>query len=96
MSEKKTEKIDLNLDDIAAVFVGKNEIVVDINQKGCMLLELQKDEVVGENWFDVFVPQSIREEARLAFHQLLEGASSRVSRSSTSSHARSPTASGGK
>ena len=75
MSEKKTEKIDLNLDDIAAVFVGKNEIVVDINQKGCMLLELQKDEVVGENWFDVFVPQSIREEARLSFHQLLEGAS---------------------
>jgi PAS domain S-box-containing protein len=76
MSEKKkTEKIDLNLDDIAVVFVGKNEIVVDINQKGCMLLELQKDEVVGENWFDVFVPQSIREEARLSFHQLFEGTS---------------------
>ena len=73
MSEKKTEKIDLNLDDIVIVFVGKNEMVVDINQKGCMLLELQKDEVVGENWFDVFVPQSIREEARLSFHQLLEG-----------------------
>ena len=55
------------------VFVGSDETVVDINQKGCKLLEYQKDEVVGENWFDDFVPQSIREETRLSFHQMLEG-----------------------
>lgn len=74
MSEKtKNENIDLNLEDIVIVFVGKDEIVVDINQKGCELLEYPKDEVVGKNWFDVFVPQSIREETRLSFRQLLNG-----------------------
>ena len=74
MSEKnKTENIDLNLEDIIVVFVGKDEIVADINQKGCILLEYQKNEVVGKNWFDVFVPESDREEMQVSFHQLLNG-----------------------
>lgn len=74
MSEKKKiENIDLSLEDIIIVFVGKDEIVADINQKGCALLEYQKSEVVGKNWFDVFVPKSVSEEIRLSFHQLLEG-----------------------
>ena len=74
MSEKtKIENIDLNLEDIIIVFVRSDEIVVDINQKGCELLEYSKNEVVGKNWFNVFIPQSISEEMRLSFHQLLNG-----------------------
>ena len=78
MSEKiKTENIDFNLEDIMTVFLGKDEVVVDINQKGCMLLEYQKSEVVGKNWFDIFVSEAVREEARLSFHQLLGGSNRR-------------------
>ena len=55
------------------VFVGSDEKVADINQKGYELLEYPKNEVVGKNWFDNFIPQSIREEMRLSFHQLLNG-----------------------
>ncbi len=74
MSEKKkNQNLDLNIEDLMIVFVGKDEKVVDINPKGCELLEYTKDEVVGKNWFDVFVPQNVREETRLSFHQLLEG-----------------------
>jgi PAS domain S-box-containing protein len=74
MSEKtKIENIDLNLEDVITVFVRKDEIVVDINQKGCELLEYSKKDVVGKNWFDFFVPQGIREELRFTFHQLLDG-----------------------
>ncbi len=74
MSEKKkTENFGLNLEDIILVFVGSDEIVADINQKGCELLEYQKNEVVGKNWFDIFIPTSIREEMRLSFHQMLSG-----------------------
>jgi PAS domain S-box-containing protein len=73
--KKKTENIDLNLEDIIVVYLGKDEIVADINKKGYELLEYSKNEVVGKNWFDVFVPQSIREETRLSFHQLLDGTS---------------------
>ena len=74
MSEKpKIENFDLNLEDIIIVFVRSDEIVVDINQKGCEVMEYSKNEVVGKNWFDIFIPQSVREEMRLSFHQLLEG-----------------------
>ena len=74
MSEKKKiENIDLNLEDIIIVFVRKDEVVADINQKGCTLLAYSKNEVVGKNWFDVFIPESNREEMRLSFHQLLNG-----------------------
>ena len=53
MSEKKkNENFDLNLEDIIIVFVGSDEKVADINQKGCELLEYSKNEVVGKNWFD--------------------------------------------
>jgi PAS domain S-box-containing protein len=74
MSEKmKIENLDLNVGDLIVVFVKKNEKVADINQKGCDLLEYQKVEVVGKNWFDLFIPQSVREEARASFHELLNG-----------------------
>jgi PAS domain S-box-containing protein len=74
MPEKmKIENIDLNLEDVIVVFVRNDEIVEDINQKGCELLEYSKDEVVGKNWFDNFIPKTSREKARLSFHQLLSG-----------------------
>ncbi len=74
MSQKtEIENIEPNLEDTIVVFVRNDEKVVYINPKGCELLEYSKDEVVGKNWFDVFIPQSIREEMRLSFHQLLTG-----------------------
>ena len=74
MSEKmKIENLDFNIEDLIVVFVEKNEKVADINQKGCNLLEYQKFEVVGKNWFELFIPQNIREETRISFHELLNG-----------------------
>ena len=74
MSEKKkNENLDLYVEDLMVVFVRKDETVVDINQKGSELLEYTKSEVVGKNWFDVFIPQNVREEMRLSFHQMLDG-----------------------
>jgi len=71
--EKRNENFDLNLEDIMIVFVGSDEKVVDINQKGIDFLGYSKSEVVGKNWFDQFIPQKIREEMRLSFHQMLNG-----------------------
>ena len=49
MSEKKkNENFDLNLEDIMIVFVGSDEKVVDINQKGCELLEYPKKRGCGQ------------------------------------------------
>jgi PAS domain S-box-containing protein len=74
MSKKtKMEQFDLNLEDVILVFVRNDEIVDDINKKGCELLGYFKDGVVGKNWFDNFIPQASREEDRVSFHQLLSG-----------------------
>ncbi len=74
MSEKNSkENIDLNLEDIFIVFVRSDEIVADINQNGCQLLGFTKSEVLGKNWFDNFIPENIREDMRLTFHQSLKG-----------------------
>ncbi len=76
MSEKtKLNNISLNLEDTIIVFVRSDEIVADINSKGCELLESSKEEVLGKNWFNTFIPQAIREEMRQYFHQLLDGTS---------------------
>src|SRR3989339_1184483 len=74
MSQKnKMENFELNLQDLVVVFVRSNETVFDINQKGCEVLDYTKSEVVGKNWFDDFIPQDIKEEMRMSFHQLLNG-----------------------
>ncbi len=74
MSEKtKIENIDLNLEEIILVLVKKDETVADINQKGAEILGYQKEEILGKNWFDNFIPKTSKEKDRLSFHQLLSG-----------------------
>ena len=74
MSKKNTmENFELNLQDLVVVFVKSDETVFDINEKGCEVLDCRKSEVVGKNWFDNFIPQDIKEETRMSFHQLLNG-----------------------
>ena len=74
MSEKKNRKYRSKLRRHRNSFCRKRRDCDRYKPERLHVTELQKDEVVGENWFDVFVPQSVREEARLSFHQLLEGA----------------------
>ncbi|MGE5533098.1 MAG: PAS domain-containing protein [Ignavibacteria bacterium] len=73
LEKNNMENFGLNLQDLLMVFVGSDEIVSDINQRGCDVLEFAKAEVVGKNWFDNFIPQEIKEEWRTSFHQLLSG-----------------------
>ncbi|QDV21565.1 Sensor protein FixL [Gimesia panareensis] len=44
-----------------------------INPHGCRLLEAEESEIVGKNWFDHFLPESIGEEIRTLFDQLMQG-----------------------
>jgi diguanylate cyclase (GGDEF)-like protein/PAS domain S-box-containing protein len=44
-----------------------------INKRGCEALGYQQDEVIGQHWFDHFVPASVRERANANFARLLSG-----------------------
>jgi len=62
--------------DIAGVMIvaidAKGEVAL-INQRGCELLGYEEEEIVGKNWFDNFLPKSIRREAKAISRRFLDG-----------------------
>ena len=59
--------------DVIMIAVSSDEIITDINKKGCLLLGSSKDLILGKNLFDDFVPEKVREDARRFFHEMLTG-----------------------
>ena len=60
--------------DIAGVMIVAMDIdqrVTLINRKGCEILKYEEQDIVGKNWFDHFVPENFREEARKVFLLLM-------------------------
>ncbi|WP_420266886.1 PAS domain S-box protein [Candidatus Magnetominusculus dajiuhuensis] len=44
-----------------------------INKLGCNILGYDRDEIVGENWFDDFLPMGIRDGVKGIFNQMVSG-----------------------
>lgn len=44
-----------------------------INRKGSEILGYKQEEIIGKNWFDNFIPSSMREQVREVFLQLMAG-----------------------
>ncbi len=47
--------------------------VVLINKKGCEILEYNEEEIVGENWFDLFVPDYVAKKIKKKFNRFIAG-----------------------
>ncbi|MBU4261782.1 MAG: transporter substrate-binding domain-containing protein [Proteobacteria bacterium] len=62
--------------DIAGVMLGAlnraGEVTL-INQKGCQILGVTEDEVIGKNWFDHYLPGSITKATKEVFRKLMAG-----------------------
>ncbi len=62
--------------DIAGVIIvalDKNQKITLINKKGCEVLECGEDNIIGQNWFDIFVPTPVRAEIENEFAKLIAG-----------------------
>jgi PAS domain S-box-containing protein len=62
--------------DVAAVMIvviGADQKVALINKNGCEVLGYKESEVLGENWFDLFVPEPVRDDVRASFLKLMAG-----------------------
>lgn len=44
-----------------------------INKRGCEVLGYKEEEIIGKNWFDLCVPERVREEVKKVFGRLLAG-----------------------
>lgn len=64
--------------DIASVLLlvlDVNQNVVQINERGCQILGYTKEEVIGRNWIDNFLPERIKSIVRTTFTEVLSGES---------------------
>jgi len=60
--------------DFAAVMmvaIDANQNVANINEKGCEILGYPKDQIIGRNWFDHFLPADIRVKVKTVFEELI-------------------------
>jgi PAS domain S-box-containing protein len=63
----------LDISGVILVVIDANQTVSLINKKGCQILGYEEKEVIGNNWFDTFIPEGIREEVRMTFKSLMKG-----------------------
>jgi len=63
----------LDVAEVILVAINDREEVTLINQKGCRVLGCTEQEIVGQKWFDTFVPASLREEVKVVFGRLVRG-----------------------
>ncbi len=47
--------------------------IVLINEKGCRLLGYEESEILFQNWFDLLIPENIREQILAVFDKLMTG-----------------------
>lgn len=62
--------------DIAGVMIialNEQEEVALINQKGCQILGYEQNEILGKKWFNIYLPESEREQTRTVFRKLMRG-----------------------
>jgi two-component system cell cycle sensor histidine kinase/response regulator CckA len=63
----------LDITGVIVVALDNQGEVTLINRKGLEVLGYAEDEVIGKNWFDMFLPDNVREETRVVFHKLIAG-----------------------
>jgi PAS domain S-box-containing protein len=72
-TKKDLAQLYFNQADVFMVAISCDEVVSDINGKACEILGCSRDDVIGKNWFDSFLPVENREKIRSLFHDMLSG-----------------------
>ncbi len=73
LEEKKRAEQYLQLAGVMFIGLDKKGNINVANKKACQILEIQQKEILGQNWFDNFIPQSDRHEIYSVFRQLIDG-----------------------
>jgi PAS domain S-box-containing protein len=69
---EKAEKF-LNLTPALIIALDLHGNITMINDRGCHLLESKHEAIIGKNWFESFLQEHIREQAKSIYSQLLDG-----------------------
>jgi len=63
----------LNIAGVIIVAINEKGVVSLINKKGCAVLGYEEAEIIGKNWYDLFVPEDVREERKKKFKKVMAG-----------------------
>ncbi len=63
----------LDIAGVIIVAINEEGIVSLINKKGCEVLGYTEEEIMGQNWFDLCVPESDRKERKDIFQKVMAG-----------------------
>ncbi len=71
--EKENAQKYLDVAGVMLLALDRDERVQLVNQRGCTILGGLREEIIGKNWFDTFVPQTQREQVRSLFQSMFTG-----------------------
>jgi PAS domain S-box-containing protein len=72
--ERDKAKQYLNVARVMILALNLDGDITLINKRGCEVLGYKEEEIIGKNWFDLCVPENIREDVARTFEKLIAGA----------------------
>ena len=72
-AERDKAQTYLDIAGVILVVLSADQTVSLINRRGCEILGYEEEDIVGQNWFDTFIPEQEREKVRAAFDRLITG-----------------------
>lgn len=63
----------LDLAGVIILVLDSDQQVRYINKQGCETLEVEREDILGKNWFDNFLPVKIRDDIKMVYRKLMAG-----------------------
>jgi PAS domain S-box-containing protein len=73
MAEKERVKKYIDVASVIMVALDTSGKVTMINRKGCEVIGLPEEEILGKDWFDNFLPHNVRESVKVVFEKIISG-----------------------
>jgi len=71
--EKEKAQKYLDVAEVMLLVLDNDGKVLLINTKGCRILGYSENEIIGKNWFDVFIPKGIKRDVNNLFTKIISG-----------------------
>ncbi|MEL4304816.1 DUF835 domain-containing protein [Methanococcoides sp. LMO-2] len=71
LEERDTAQKYLNIAGVLIIVLDNDQNIVEINNRGAAILECSKEEAIGLNWFENFIPEESRSELKERCNSLL-------------------------
>lgn len=63
----------LDVAEVMMIAINNDQTIAMINRKGCEVLGYKENELIGKNWFDLCMPENIKENVKTFFNKIISG-----------------------